>query len=241
MSVRVGEGGRFAATNMPLRQLVRYAYELQDSELVGGSREQLAERFDVLATPPRASSTRQVRVMLQSLLAARFNLQLRTDVRELPVYFLEAADARRRLGAQLRLSTAKCDVSAAGDFGAAKADSSRTCGYLGPAPGASLASGRSMMALRGVTMDEFARLLEGPVRRRIVNRTALEGMFDGEFDFSAELGPPPPPPGNPDPIDRQTLPSLFTVLPEQLGLKLQAATAPVPVLVIERLEAPTPD
>jgi uncharacterized protein (TIGR03435 family) len=90
-------------------------------------------------------------------------------------------------------------------------------------------------------MNEFGRLLEGPVRRRIVNRTALEGMFDGEFDFSAELGPPPPPPGNPDPIDRQTLPSLFTVLPEQLGLKLRAATAPVPVLVIERLEAPTPD
>jgi uncharacterized protein (TIGR03435 family) len=31
------------------------------------------------------------------------------------------------------------------------------------------------------------------------------------------------------------------VLPEQLGFKLQAATAPVPVLVIERLETPTPD
>jgi hypothetical protein len=38
-------------------------------------------------------------------------------------------------------------------------------------------------------MDEFARLLEGPVRRRIVNRTALEGMFDGEFDFSGARAP----------------------------------------------------
>ncbi|MGH9238221.1 MAG: TIGR03435 family protein [Vicinamibacterales bacterium] len=241
MSVRVGEGGRFTATNMPLRQLVRYAYELQDSELVGGSREQLAQRFDVLATPPRASSTREVRVMLQSLLATRFNLQLRSDTRELPVYYLEAADAGRRLGPHLRPSAAKCDVAAAGDFGAANADPSRTCGYLGPAPGASLAAGRSMMALRGITMAGFARLLEGPVRRRIINRTALEGVFDGEFDFSAELGPPPPPPGSPDPLDRQALPSIFTALPEQLGLNLQASTAPVPVLVIERVEAPTPD
>ena len=51
MNVRVGEAGRFTATNLPLRQLIRYAYELQDSELVGGSSEQLTERFDVTATP----------------------------------------------------------------------------------------------------------------------------------------------------------------------------------------------
>jgi len=241
MSVRMGDGGRFTATNMPLRQLIRYAYELQESELVGGSREQLAQRFDVVATPPRASSVPEVRMMVQSLLATRFNLKLRTDTRELPVYYLEVARADRRLGPQLRSSTAKCDVAAAGDFGAANADASRTCGYVGPAPAASLASGRSMMALRGVTIDAFARLLEGPVRRRIINRAALAGVFDGEFDFSGELGPPPPPPGNADPLDRQALPSLFTVLPEQLGLKLQAATAPVPVLVIEALEAPTLD
>src|SRR5688500_2294893 len=230
MSVRVGEGGRFTATNVPLRQLIRYAYELQDSELIGGSSEHLAARFDVTATPPRESSVREVRVMVQSLLATRFNLKLRSDTRELPVYFLEAARAGQRLGPQLRPSTVKCDGTAAGDFGAANADPSRACGYLGPAPGASPASGRSMMALRRVTMDGFARLLEGPVRRRIVNRTALPGVFDGEFEFSAELGPPPPPPGSADPLDRQALPSLFTVLPEQLGLKLQAATAPVPVL-----------
>lgn len=241
MNVRVAEGGRFTATNLPLRQLIRYAYELQDSELIGRSPEQLTERFDITATPPRASSVREVRIMVQTLLATRFNLKLRSEKRELPVYYLDTARTDQRFGPQLRPSSAKCDVAAAGDFGAANADASRTCGYLGPAPGASLASGRSMMALRGVTMDGFARLLEGPVRRRIINRTALAGVFDGEFDFSMELGPPPPPPGSPDPLDRQALPSLFTVLPEQLGLRLQAATAPVPVLVIEHVEAPTPN
>jgi uncharacterized protein (TIGR03435 family) len=240
-NVRVGDGGQFTATNLPLRQLIRYAYELQDSELIGGLPEQLAERFDVSAAPPRASSVREVRIMVQALLATRFNLKLRSDTRVLPVYYLELARTDQRLGPQLRPGSATCDGAATGDFGAANADASRTCGYLGPAQDASLASGRSMMALRGVTMDGFARLLEGPVRRRIVNRTALVGLFSGEFDVSAELGPPPPPPGRPDPLDRQALPSLFTVLPEQLGLKLQAATAPVPVLVIEHVEAPSPN
>src|SRR5688572_16516932 len=127
MSVRVGEGGRFMATNLPLRQLIRYAHELQDSELIGGSPEQLAERFDVTATPPRAASVREVRIMVQALLATRFKLKSRRDMRELPVYYLEVARTDQRLGPQLRLSAAKCDVAAAGDFGAANADPSRTC------------------------------------------------------------------------------------------------------------------
>jgi uncharacterized protein (TIGR03435 family) len=95
-----------------------------------------------------------------------------------------------------------------------------------------------MMALRGITMDGFAPTAR---RARPAPHRQPDSVTRWEFDFSAELGPPPPPPGTPDPLDRQDLPSLFTVLPEQLGLKLQAAIAPVPVLVIEGLTSPTPD
>ena len=55
---------------------------------------------------------------------------------------------------------------------------------------------------------------------------------------TAEFGPPPPPPGVADRIDRGSLPSIFTVLQERLGLKLDAQRGPVRVFAIDRLERP---
>ena len=67
-------------------------------------------------------------------------------------------------------------------------------------------------------MDGLARFWAPALRRMVINRTGLDGYFDGEFDPTAEFGPPPPPPGMPDPFDRASFPSAFTVLREQLGL-----------------------
>jgi uncharacterized protein (TIGR03435 family) len=85
-------------------------------------------------------------------------------------------------------------------------------------------------------MEAFARFLGTTVRRYVVDRTGLTGYFDGEFDVTAELGPPPPPPGLPDPFDRQSFPSIFTVLQERLGLKLESRKSQLPVLVIDGAE-----
>jgi uncharacterized protein (TIGR03435 family) len=79
------------------------------------------------------------------------------------------------------------------------------------------------------------------VRRSVSDQTGLTGYFDADFDFLAEVGPPPPPPGLPDPFDRASFPTVFTVLPEQLGLKLESRRGPIEVLVIDRAEPPTPD
>jgi uncharacterized protein (TIGR03435 family) len=55
------------------------------------------------------------------------------------------------------------------------------------------------------------------------------------WDFDLKWSPPNAP--TPDP-DR---PSIFTALQEQLGLRLDATTGPVEVLVIDRLERLIPD
>jgi uncharacterized protein (TIGR03435 family) len=64
----------------------------------------------------------------------------------------------------------------------------------------------------------------------VVDRTGLSG----EWDFDLKW--------NPDPASTDTeRPSIFTALQEQLGLKLEATTGPVDVLVVDRVERPVPD
>jgi uncharacterized protein (TIGR03435 family) len=82
-----------------------------------------------------------------------------------------------------------------------------------------------------IPMNEFARFLNVNVGRTVVDRTDLTGVWDFDLKWS------PPNAPNPDP-DR---PSIFTALQEQLGLRLDATTGPVEVLVIDRLERLIPD
>ena len=89
-------------------------------------------------------------------------------------------------------------------------------------------------------MPEFARLLSGPLRRAVVDRTGLNGYFDADFDVAAELAPPLPP-GASDQRNSTSLVSIVTVLQEQLGLKLESQRGPVDVLVIDSVEHPLPD
>ena len=98
-------------------------------------------------------------------------------------------------------------------------------------------SARGGLAFRGLTMAAFAKLLAPMVRRSVSDQSGLAGYFDADFDFMSELPPPPPPPGVPNPWGEFV--SVFTVLPEQLGLKLDSRRGPVEILVIDRAERPT--
>jgi hypothetical protein len=67
------------------------------------------------------------------------------------------------------------------------------------------------------------------VGRTVVDRTGLTGNWAFELTYSAEPSPD------------SDAPSLFTAIQEQLGLKLEATTGPVDVLVVDRVQRPTPD
>jgi uncharacterized protein (TIGR03435 family) len=237
---------RLTATNVTAALLIRFAYDLPDFQIVGGPNWLNADRFDVVAKAKDDSPLAEKRLMLGRLLAERFKLTAHTETRELPIYALVMARRDGRLGPQLRRTEADCAradrPSSELDLGVGLSppNGPPRCGYFGFAPGADFSSARAGLGFRGLTMAALAKRLVPIVRRSVSDQTGLTGYFDAEFDFMAELPPPPPPPGVPSPFGSEFV-SVFTVLPEQLGLKLDARRGPVEVLVIDRAEKPSPD
>jgi uncharacterized protein (TIGR03435 family) len=88
-------------------------------------------------------------------------------------------------------------------------------------------------------MDELAKQISyfQQIDRAVVNRTGLSGIFDFRLDYApfwgVDVGTP---------ASDKSLPStIFEALQEQLGLKLRPARGPVDVLVIDHVEAPSPN
>jgi uncharacterized protein (TIGR03435 family) len=73
-------------------------------------------------------------------------------------------------------------------------------------------------------MESLAWGLSRPLRQPVVNETAIEGAFDIELTYTGDADTNSP------------LPSIFTALREQLGLRLEPRKVPVEILVIDHLE-----
>jgi bla regulator protein blaR1 len=243
IGIDIPGGDRFTATNVPLRELIRFAYDVQDVRLIGGPDWIRSERFDVVAkaegrvgawTP--AGPPMPLLLMVRTLLSDRFGLVVHPETRELPIYALTIARDDRKFGPELRASTLDCERQPAGPPAPrpGAAVDQPTCG-MRIAPG--------QMVIGGASMERLATVLSQFVQRPVIDRTKLGGTFDFRLSWTPErLSPGPPPPGAPlVPAVDPNGPTLFTALQEQLGLKLESQQAPLDVLVIDRVERPSPD
>jgi uncharacterized protein (TIGR03435 family) len=241
---QISPGGRFTSTNLSLESLIRFAYVrstrsrgLEPFEVAGGPAWIRLDRFDVNATAGREVSLAELRSMIQTLLIDRFNLKARYETRQGLVYRMTLA-RRERLGPQLRRAAAECGGVAPNPLLGITPGQAEPCGYFGPSPTVPIGSEKAYQAIRGLTMEDFALQLYPYLGRRVIDATGLAGYFDGEFEFTAEIVMPPPP-GLPNPYDGQVLPSIFSVLPQQLGLRLQSERGPIDILVVDHAEHPT--
>jgi uncharacterized protein (TIGR03435 family) len=248
VSMGMQPGGRFTALNMPLALLIRSAYRLQESQLVGAPDWVSTERYDITAKgdgefgpPLPGGGLGRQQLMLQSLFEERFKLKPRRETRQLPIYSLVLAHENRKLGPALKLSAIDCQALAAarkqGVVAPPKAGERPQCGtHMG--------FGR---IAGGMPMTSLARLLSDVVQRSVIDSTGLTGNFDFELSWTPDQLPSRPgmPADQPFRMNGVEIdpngPSIFTALQEQLGLKLDATRGPVEVLVIDHIERPTPD
>lgn len=88
VSIQMAPGGRWIANNVTIKMLIQQAYNVKDFQITGAPAWLSSERFDINAKAEGASAPEQIRPMLQSLLADRFQLKIQRDSREMPVYAL---------------------------------------------------------------------------------------------------------------------------------------------------------
>lgn len=213
--------GRYVGINVSLMRLVRLAYRPIE-EFDGGPDWKDHDRFDVEAVTGANASQLEMLAMLRSLLADRFKLRAHTETRPLPVYELSLLRGDGRLGPSLTRVADECPA-------------------VGPPPGGAAPSTpppiRCSFRLQDDVFTGMGTLASiaselSVAGRRVVDRTGLQGVFRVELRWTpdAAAGLPADAP-----------PEIFTAVREQLGLRLQAATAPTEVLVIDSAARPESD
>ena len=80
--------GHFAMRDKPLRYIIEWAYDLKDFQIVGPEWIKMDERYDIIANASGPATNDQMRVMLQTLLAERFQMKSHFEKREMSVYAL---------------------------------------------------------------------------------------------------------------------------------------------------------
>lgn len=229
--------GSFRVENWPLKKVIMFAYDLRSNSQISGHPDWVnSTEYDIDAKTdenttaaldklPPDQKIRQVKLMVQTLLAERFHLRVSYQAREIPIYALVIANG----GPKLMKSTGPRLLAGGG-----------TQSWIMMSKSGELEGLNS-------SLDEFAQAAPGlwpeVGDRVVVNKTGLAGNYNWTLkwtpeataqDFSGTNGGTPPPPGSDD-----SAPSLFTALQEQLGLKLVSQKGSVETLVVDSIDKPT--
>ena len=258
----VQPGGRFTAENVPLRQLLVFAFSIQPYQLEGVPSWGGTDRFDITAKaegdPPPAQPGQPgpFTFMMRSLLKERFGLEYHIETKEAPVYNLVLARADGKLGPKLEKATTDCQALFAARRGGGPGGPGDPGGpgRGGPPPfqdftqkvpcGFRIIPGN--ISGGALPLSQLVQFLSQNLGRTVIDKTGLDGLYDYNVTYTPDQIPAGPPGGAPPgapplpPIDPNG-PSLTTALQEQLGLKLDSSRGPITVFVVDKVVQPTPD
>ena len=199
-------GDRFSARNITMLNLMQWAYDMPEKQILDGPSWLGSSRFDFDAKIDvdqikglTGQQDRDLkRRMVQALFADRFQLKLHQETRALAAYDLVVAKGGLKM---------QPNKSSGGSYGV----------------------GRTHFNGEGLTMTSIAEELSLITGRVVVDKTKLGDRYNLKLEWGADDAP----------AGDNSAPSLFTAIQEQLGLKLEPAKEPVPVLVVDHVGLPT--
>jgi uncharacterized protein (TIGR03435 family) len=237
--------GRVVLHCFNARQLIRTAYnpltdyDHENTSVVGGPSWIDSVRYEIEAKADGATLTDMTGVMLLGLLGERFHLQTHKESRSTPVYVLTVGDS----GPKLKPADTKaCVMRDSSVFPPLPLPSGGPVEFCGRTS-LNGKDGVSILNSYSVPLEAFAAALSSVAGRPIVVRAGITGKYDIHLEFAREslssgpatLNGAPATPA--DPGDSGEV-SIFTAIRKQLGLKLTASTAPLDVVVVDRIDEP---
>jgi uncharacterized protein (TIGR03435 family) len=198
--------GSISARNVTLKRCIRGAYDVQESQIIGGPKWVAEDRYDIDAKAAGPAGDRELMEMLQSLLSERFKLAFHRETRELPGY---------------ALVTGKSGLKAKRSQPNAESRSN---------------SSREAIDAEACGMRQLAQKLSEVIHLPVADLTGVEGEFDFQLKWTPDDMQAKPPLGGDKPTDLTNGPSVFAALQEQLGLKLEPRKVATEVLVIDHAE-----
>ncbi len=259
------DGAMVDIGSFSLTDLIRTAYEVKDYQISGPDLGSVmtAERFNIRATLPEGATEKQVPQMLQALLADRFKLVVHRETKDHSVYALIVAKGGPKLKeadpepaapetpedpkkGETVMGQGSSQVRISGNMEGGKGVTVKG-GPMGQMH-MTMADGRMRMEAERATMTVLAETLTRFMDRPVVDMTELKGNYHVVLDLSmddlknaakaagmgammasAEGGKPSGEASDPSGS------SIFSSM-QQMGLKLDARKAPLPVIVIDHLE-----
>lgn len=207
--------GRLNAKNQSLRDLMKFAFGVEDFQLSGGSGWLNSEHYEILATCPGETTNGDLRKMMRAMLADRFALATHRESKNISGYALHVA----KTGPRLKLVEPE---------------------QHGMMLGRNRTTGQRILTATSAGMAELAIILTTLLSQPVEDRTGLEGVFDFAMEWSPdEMQPALLTSGKQvqvEAVDGATGPSIFTAIQKTLGLTLTAQKVPVELIVIDHAE-----
>jgi len=222
----------FSAKGMNLKSLIREAYGIENDQILGAPGWLTTQTYDIEAKVDGADATalgklseEQRKLMFQSFLRERFQLKAHLETKELSILALVIAKNGPKLHEAKPGDTYPDGI---------KGPDGKPEGHAGM-----MMWGNGRVTGQGISIAQIVQPLTQQLDRTVLDQTGLTGKYDVELRWTPDNTSASTTGPDTGIAAESPTPSIFTAIQEQLGLKLDSHKAPVEVLVIDHVEAPS--